>query len=113
MSESCRNHKDHRIERRSGIEKNTISQGIGLGIKRSKEIDIEQNDLVVLYTDGIIEAENSAREQFGYHRLKDVVKSHRHLSAESIKEELIRQLREHVNADHFEDDVTFLIIKIE
>ncbi len=66
-----------------------------------------------LYTDGIIEAENPQREQFYYDRLKDFIKTNRHLPAESIKEKLIRELKEYVNVDHFADDVTFLIIKIE
>jgi sigma-B regulation protein RsbU (phosphoserine phosphatase) len=75
-------------------------------------VNIEKNDLLILYTDGIIEAENCSREQFGYHRLKNTIQSYLHLPAEVIKEELIRKLQEYINADHFEDDVTFLIIKI-
>ena len=72
-----------------------------------------KNDLVLLYTDGIIEAENPQGEQFYYDRLKDCIKTNMHLPAESIKEKLIRELKEYVNADHFDDDVTFLIIKVE
>lgn len=77
------------------------------------KVNIEKNDLVLLYTDGIIEAENPRGEQFYYDRLKDCMRTNKHLPAESIKEKLIRQLKEYVNADHFDDDVTFLIIKIE
>jgi len=77
------------------------------------KVNIEKNDLVFLYTDGIIEAENPQGQQFYYDRLKDCMKASAHLPAESIKEKLIRELKEYVNEDHFDDDVTFLIIKIE
>jgi sigma-B regulation protein RsbU (phosphoserine phosphatase) len=88
--------------------------GLFPGLPRTTtKVNIEKNDLVFLYTDGIIEAENPRREQFYYDRLKDCMKTSTHLPAESIKEKLIRELKEYVNADHFDDDVTFLIIKIE
>jgi serine phosphatase RsbU (regulator of sigma subunit)/putative methionine-R-sulfoxide reductase with GAF domain len=88
--------------------------GLFPGLPRTTtKVNIEKNDLVLLYTDGIIEAENPQGEQFYYDRLKDCIKTNMHLPAESIKEKLIRELKEYVNADHFDDDVTFLIIKIE
>jgi sigma-B regulation protein RsbU (phosphoserine phosphatase) len=76
-------------------------------------VNIEKNDLVILYTDGIIEAENPQGEQFDYHRLKNCLKTNQYLPAESIKEKLIRELKEFVNKDHFHDDVTLVIIEIE
>jgi serine phosphatase RsbU (regulator of sigma subunit)/putative methionine-R-sulfoxide reductase with GAF domain len=77
------------------------------------KVNIKKNDLVLLYTDGIIEAENPQGEQFYYDRLKNCMKTNKHLPAEAIKEKLIRELKEFINADHFDDDVTFLIIKID
>jgi serine phosphatase RsbU (regulator of sigma subunit)/putative methionine-R-sulfoxide reductase with GAF domain len=88
--------------------------GLFPGLPRTiATVNIEKNDLVILYTDGIIEAENPQSEQFYYDRLKDCIKSNKHLPAETIKEKLIRELKEFVNTDHFDDDVTFLIIKLE
>jgi sigma-B regulation protein RsbU (phosphoserine phosphatase) len=88
--------------------------GLFPGLPRTiATVNIEKNDLLILYTDGIIEAENPQKEQFYYDRLKDCIKSNKHLPAETIKETLIRELKEFVNTDHFDDDVTFLIIKID
>jgi sigma-B regulation protein RsbU (phosphoserine phosphatase) len=77
------------------------------------KVNIKKNDLAILYTDGIIEAETPQGEQFYYDRLKRCMKTNKHLPAESIKEKLILELKEFVNADHFDDDVTFVIIKID
>lgn len=88
--------------------------GLFPGLPRTiTTINIEKNDLVILYTDGIIEAENPQGDQFYYDRLKNCMKANKNLPAESIKEKLIQELKEFVKADHFDDDVTFLIIKIE
>jgi serine phosphatase RsbU (regulator of sigma subunit)/putative methionine-R-sulfoxide reductase with GAF domain len=87
--------------------------GLFPGLPRNiSKVNLETDDLVLLYTDGVIEAENPRKEQFDYERLKDCIKANHHLPAESIKEKLIRELKEFIDADNFADDVTFVIIKI-
>lgn len=76
------------------------------------EQDLEKNDLLVLFTDGILEAENPGRKQFSKERFKDFMERNKHLDVEVIKEKLIQELKQYVNSDFFEDDVTFIFIKI-
>ena len=76
------------------------------------EIEIETNDLIFLYTDGIIEAENSKGKQYTSQRLKEFMDKHKHHPVKTIKEKLIKELKRYVETDHFEDDVTFIIIRI-
>jgi len=78
------------------------------------EMELQTGDLLVLYTDGVIEAENSSGEPFSGERFKNFMKKCKalNLSAESIKEKLILELKGFVNKDHFDDDVTFIIIRI-
>lgn len=96
------------------LKEGDTALGLFFDIQRSTaQVDIEKNDLVLLYTDGIIEAENPGQEQFHYDRLIASVKRHRHLPPEAIKENLIRELKEFANADYFTDDVTFIIFRIE
>ncbi|MCP5046259.1 MAG: SpoIIE family protein phosphatase [bacterium] len=78
------------------------------------ELDIEEGDVLVLYTDGVIEAENPGGEQFSGERLKTLVLDsiRRGLDADSIREQLVVRLKEFVEKSHFEDDVTFVITRI-
>ncbi len=76
------------------------------------EVQVKKNDLIVLYTDGLIEAENSKGEQFSAARFKEFIKANKHLDAETLKEKLIEALKNFVDSDSFEDDVTFILIKI-
>jgi sigma-B regulation protein RsbU (phosphoserine phosphatase) len=87
--------------------------GLFLDIRRSiVEQDLEKNDLLVLFTDGIIEAESPGGEQFSKERFKDFIERHKHLDVDVIKEKLIGELKQYVNSDYFEDDVTFIIVRI-
>ena len=79
-----------------------IEDGIpGLGIlpdaqfqglaKDGNVIRFSKGDLVILYTDGIVEAKNEGREEFGYDRLKDKVFENRKESSERDWQEFTRR----------------------
>jgi sigma-B regulation protein RsbU (phosphoserine phosphatase) len=74
-------------------------------------IAIKKKDLLVLYTDGLIEAENNAGFQFSCERFKEFFQVNKLLDVESLKEKLVAELRQFVGKDDFEDDITFIIIK--
>ncbi len=74
-------------------------------------IDVKKKDILVLYTDGIVEAENQSGEQFSLDRLSAFFKANHKLDAETLKDKLIEELKTFVAQDHFEDDITFIIIK--
>jgi sigma-B regulation protein RsbU (phosphoserine phosphatase) len=73
-------------------------------------IQLTKGDVVVLYTDGITEAQCPEGEEFGSQRLVDVVRRERGRSAEEICRELIREARLHEGIEQA-DDLTVLIIK--
>lgn len=72
-----------------------------------------KDDIIVLFTDGVIEAENRRGEQFSYEKFKRFVRSNKHLDVESIKEKFITGLKKYIDKDYFDDDITFIIIKIK
>ncbi len=75
--------------------------------------ELINGDIIVLYTDGVIESENSSEEEFSIELLIDIVKQNRELSAEKIKEVIISELKNFTKKASFIDDVTFMIIKFE
>lgn len=78
---------------------------------KEQVLQLEPGAGVMIYTDGVVEAMNRDRKEFGTTRLTRVVKNSAHMSAE----EMNKALREAVNAfsdrkpQH--DDVTILTIK--
>lgn len=76
-----------------------------------ESIYIKKNDIVVLYTDGIVEAANSKFEMFGEDRLKNVVQSNKNYSAKEIAGNIIEQVQSFSARGKYSDDKTVVVVK--
>lgn len=98
----------------------TVEQGgsgLPLGIGEDTEyattrIALQQGDALVLYTDGIVEAFNHERSQYGLGRLESQLIGCGKSSAEEICASIRRDLDAHCRSATREDDVTLLVIKV-
>jgi|GEM_PF-342275 len=96
----------------------TIDLGFPLGLEpdiaafvAQKEIGLNPGDVVVLYTDGITEAENKSGVQYGLERLCEVVNCNWQRSAEEIKQAVINDVQQHIDTQKVYDDITLLVLK--
>ena len=90
--------------------------GIPLGMFSSQEytegtIQLEEDDVVVLYTDGVTEAMNSNEEFFGDEKLQSIIKKHSSHSAAELLDEIRSQVDSFTGDASLFDDVTLVIIK--
>ena len=74
-------------------------------------VTLNTGDTVVLYTDGITEAANTAQELFGSDRLKQTLLAHHQNTAEAIKTAVIDAVRAHIGAQSLYDDLTLIVLK--
>jgi phosphoserine phosphatase RsbU/P len=58
------------------------------------ELNLQKGDRLVLYTDGIVEAKNKNGEFFGDGHLEALMKTHTHISPESLADKIIAQITE-------------------
>jgi sigma-B regulation protein RsbU (phosphoserine phosphatase) len=72
---------------------------------------LHAGDTLLLYSDGITEAMNEAREQFGEERLVATVERHRHKPAAVVVEHILRAVECHAGQAPQSDDMTLLVIK--
>jgi two-component system sensor histidine kinase ChiS len=106
--------------RESGIieEKYVAGKPIGIFpelVFSNAEVTIVPGDRLILYTDGVTEARNSAREQFGLGRLFPIIKSSAGSGPEKCADEVISSVRQWMGIDKdapFDDDLTLIIIDI-
>jgi serine phosphatase RsbU (regulator of sigma subunit) len=72
-------------------------------------IDLEPNDLVVLYTDGITEARNERGEQYGCDRLCAAVQRYRDAPIEEIRDGVLADVSRWT--PNREDDATLVLLR--
>jgi sigma-B regulation protein RsbU (phosphoserine phosphatase) len=113
-------HEEIVVVRAGGIVEriDTIDLGFPIGLEENiegfifqVEIKLESQDVVVLYTDGITEAENSYGQQYGLERLCQTLINNWTESAEQIRQLVIADVREHIGLHKVYDDITLVILK--
>jgi|HubBroStandDraft_5_1064220.scaffolds.fasta_scaffold02343_2 sigma-B regulation protein RsbU (phosphoserine phosphatase) len=83
-----------------------IPLGIGTGDFSQIEVDLPQDSCVVLYSDGITEAENSDEEQYGAERLQKHV-----LQPDASAESILADVRSFADGTALRDDATVIFVK--
>ena len=74
-------------------------------------LKLEPGDVLVYYTDGIIEAHTPDGEEFGFERLEALILEHHHRSASDIQNQLIRAYNQWIQGQDPEDDMTLVVVK--
>ncbi len=75
------------------------------------EVTIEPGDLLVLFTDGVVEAEDPAGREFGVDRLANVVSAMRRRPGAEVVEAVVRETVEFCGSGEYADDFTVLVLR--
>jgi serine phosphatase RsbU (regulator of sigma subunit) len=100
--------------RESGTFQSLDATGVPLGVDDQPDypqgppIAMHVGDLLFLCTDGIIEATDSAHEQFGYERLQRIIRDRCDEPVGDIVRAVGRQVESHYEGDSPPDDLTIL-----
>jgi sigma-B regulation protein RsbU (phosphoserine phosphatase) len=78
-----------------------------------KTIELQKEDLLVLYTDGITEAVNLQNQEFGRERLIKLSQQVNTLPVKEIVQEIRQGLEEFSEGKSLADDTTLVICKIK
>jgi sigma-B regulation protein RsbU (phosphoserine phosphatase) len=76
------------------------------------EVELEEGDLLLLYTDGVTETEDPDEEIYGEERLAGFVRDHLSLSADELCQAIKDELSDFSGTDQRADDMTMVAIKI-
>ena len=94
------------------------AEGLIFGILPQVEFEerhtyLYPGDLLLLFTDGIVEAENDLGEFFGEERLARLVCDSVSLSTHEMFDPILNQARLFTGTRHFKDDVSLVVMKAE
>ena len=107
-------HNPQYIIRKSEVIK-LSSTGICVGIMefdyKVSSIDLEDGDLLVFYTDGIVEARDKLREVYGEERLEKVLQENSHKTCSKIQEKILESVKKFSIKANEQDDITLLLVR--
>jgi sigma-B regulation protein RsbU (phosphoserine phosphatase) len=100
----------------SGIEVLPLPRGVLVGAfpamsYRSLTIELAPDDLLLIYTDGLTEAESAGGEPFSVSGCQDVLSRERHTPLPELLDRLREDLRQFTGRDTLEDDCTMLAVR--
>ena len=78
----------------------------------SEEITLCEGDVLVLYTDGLVERLDTGNGLFGLNRVLEVLRCNKHLTAQEILETILMAVREFSVGVPQADDETLVIVKV-
>ncbi|WP_303919960.1 GAF domain-containing SpoIIE family protein phosphatase [Treponema berlinense] len=99
------------IERKSlaseplGVEKTTSYKDI--------QFTVSEGDIIITYTDGLVEALDSAGKQYSLNRLLSIVKTNSKSSGKQIADLVKADMKQFVASEVLHDDQTLLAVKIQ
>ena len=89
-----------------------LGENLELKECEEKSIQVNQDDLLFLYTDGIMEGTNTEGAQFGKKSVRKIVQSHVNHKPKEIIDALMKDFRSHNGTKPFDDDVTLAVARI-
>jgi sigma-B regulation protein RsbU (phosphoserine phosphatase) len=104
------------IRRRDGTVEEITSSGLPLGILAAASYSesaarLEPGDLVVLFTDGLTEAEDPDEEEFGVERVANVAAALAEPTAENLCDAILGAVEDHTGGGALQDDATLLVVE--
>ena len=104
------------FEARSGTTHFLKEHGIALGVVpevlvKDYQVKLESGDVLLLYTDGVTEAFNTAGDEFGDPRLAQVIHDHAADPAKAIIDAIVEAVRDFVGDEPPFDDLTMVVVK--
>jgi len=105
---------------RDGNTNQIKPSGLGLGLSDGEyfeqtleeySVDLNENDTIVLYTDGVTEAKNEQLEDFGDKQFLQVLQSNINLNAEELSNKIVKEITVFSSGHEQYDDITLVIFK--
>ena len=92
------------------------SHGLPLGIYKDKPykssmVELRSNDMMILYTDGVINSSDSNKQHYGTDRLEQNIQNLNDLSSEEVVQKLLKSIMIYEGDSRQADDISLLVLK--
>jgi phosphoserine phosphatase RsbU/P len=105
------------LRRRSGALEMLEEGGLPLGVMdavfASGSVTLEHGDWLVVFTDGVVEAENVRKEEYGEARLIALLEGIAGLSPDAVMRRILLDVDQFVGTAPQHDDLTLLLLRVD
>jgi serine phosphatase RsbU (regulator of sigma subunit) len=77
----------------------------------SSPLHLDKGDILVVYSDGLTDAENRREEMFGETRLQEIVRQEAGAGSQALERRLLTEIEEFTEGTPQTDDITFVIVE--
>ncbi|MCL7746713.1 PP2C family protein-serine/threonine phosphatase [Halalkalibacter alkaliphilus] len=86
--------------------------GLPNQVYKEETIKLKNNDTVFFYTDGIVEAQNKAGDQYQLERLTRILENHQDSGVGAIEKSVIDSVHSFMDGALQKDDITMVVLKL-
>ncbi len=99
---------------------NIIPRGMGIGLSHNSifensleevEIQPQPGDILIFYTDGVVEAMNNYLQEYGEERFMNVISKNADKPAKAIQESILDNIAVFTDSSPSHDDLTLIVMK--
>lgn len=81
------------------------------GSLAEQEFVVQPHDTILMYTDGVTEAQNADREEFGYDRIEELARRHAGGTARELVQAILQAVTEFAQGRPQHDDITLVVVR--
>jgi serine phosphatase RsbU (regulator of sigma subunit) len=78
---------------------------------QSRSLHLEKGDILVVYSDGLTDAENPQQEMFGEKRLLEIIRREGPLGSDAVEQGFLRAIENFTEGAPQTDDITFVVVE--
>jgi len=78
---------------------------------QSRAFHLDKGDILVVYSDGLTDAQDRQEEMFGEQRLLEVIRKEAPLGSPALEQKLLKAIEEFTRGMPQTDDITFVLVE--
>jgi sigma-B regulation protein RsbU (phosphoserine phosphatase) len=78
---------------------------------QSRAFHLDKGDVLVIYSDGLTDAQDRREEMFGEQRLLDIIRQEAPLGSPALEQKFLKAIEEFTQGMPQTDDITFVLVE--
>jgi sigma-B regulation protein RsbU (phosphoserine phosphatase) len=78
---------------------------------QSRAFHLEKGDILVVYSDGLTDAENPRQEMFGEERLLEIIQREAPSGSHALEQKVLKAIEDFTQGTPQTDDITFVVVE--